>query len=487
MLKFKVHPFYVVIASIFALVPLTGCGWDYVNDPDEPNGSLSDTRDGQNYRTVKIGDLTWMAENLNFTTTNNATDSSWCYDNGGSNCKKYGRLYNWDAAMKACPAGWRLPDLSDWGNLAQAAGGVYADLSGVGSWEEAGAKLKSREGWKGTQHGQVSNFDIPAAKSTDNYGFTALSGGSYYASGFGGAGYNGHWWSSTEYADYMQYFPHNAAFSLVMTGNSNGVHENREYKAAGMSVRCVYGEAVIPILTVSRSPAAGGTVTPANQTCITAGTRVTITAAPNDGYIFTGWTIAGTGSIANDGSASTFVTVKGNLTVTANFAQKGGSYTGKSVKIGNLTWMAENLNIAVNESWCYGDNADNCAKYGRLYTWDAAMKACPAGWHLPSRDEWNDLVEAAGGIYEAYTKLKSKTGWNSGGGTDELGFSALPGGSRHWRGGSSYDDAGEIGFWWSSTENWGGFAWSQFMRDDHAKVHDGSHMGSYGFSVRCVR
>ena len=58
------------------------------------------------------------------------------------------------------------------------------------------------------------------------------------------------------------------------------------------------------------------------------------------------------------------------------------------------TWMAENLNYETANSWCYGDKEENCAKYGRLYTWAAAMEACPTGWHLPSQDEWKELIVA---------------------------------------------------------------------------------------------
>ena len=140
--------------------------------------------------------------------------------------------------------------------------------------------------------------------------------------------------------------------------------------------------------------------------------------------------------------------------------------TYKTVTIGTQTWMAENLNYETAKSYCYGDNVTNCAKYGRLYTWAAAMDSagtwttnglscgysktclptypvrgvCPEGWHLPTQMEWNTLFTAVGGQSTAGLKLKSSPGWNSrGNGTDAFGFSALPAGDRSYNG--NYDNS----------------------------------------------
>ena len=100
----------------------------------------------------------------------------------------------------------------------------------------------------------------------------------------------------------------------------------------------------------------------------------------------------------------------------------------KTVKIGEQWWMAENLNYAMEDSYCYQDDPVNCLKYGRLYTWDAAQKACPAGWHVPSKVEFETLLETVDSENNADKELKSTSGWNESV-SDAFGFSALPAGN----------------------------------------------------------
>ncbi|WP_308605202.1 fibrobacter succinogenes major paralogous domain-containing protein [uncultured Fibrobacter sp.] len=166
----------------------------------------------------------------------------------------------------------------------------------------------------------------------------------------------------------------------------------------------------------------------------------------------------------------------------------GQSY--RTVKIGDQIWMAENLNYKTDDSYCYDDEPANCRKYGRLYTWLAAMYACPEGWHLPSEMELNTLFESVGGTDIAGTKLRSTSGWNddegkSGNGTDEFGFSALPAGIRGNDG--DFNDAGYIALFWSASEYRSDIAY--YMSLDYND--DGAFLDSYGkdfgFSVRCLR
>ena len=118
----------------------------------------------------------------------------------------------------------------------------------------------------------------------------------------------------------------------------------------------------------------------------------------------------------------------------------------KTVGIKTQIWMAENMRLEVEGSLCLPD-ADSCAKYGRYYTWvtaigktesecgyghgcffDAKVRGiCPDGWHVPSREEWDVLIDAVGGYDRSSEHLKSKSGWNqNGNGLDTYGFNMLP-------------------------------------------------------------
>jgi len=160
----------------------------------------------------------------------------------------------------------------------------------------------------------------------------------------------------------------------------------------------------------------------------------------------------------------------------------------KTVKIGSQTWMAENLNYMVDSSWCYNNDPTNCDMYGRMYRWATARTICPSGWHLPSIQEWEDL-ESAAGSKVAGKKLKSTSGWNdyngkSGNGTDDYGFSALPGGYIFPSGAFAY--IGDFGIWWTVTD----YGDEKAIRRSIEYRNDGVSTyyidKNYGFSVRCV-
>ncbi|MDR2577648.1 MAG: hypothetical protein LBC70_02415 [Chitinispirillales bacterium] len=172
------------------------------------------------------------------------------------------------------------------------------------------------------------------------------------------------------------------------------------------------------------------------------------------------------------------------------------------VNIGNQTWMAENLNWAGDDGnlgACYDNNASNCNLYGRLYDWNTVMGGsassssspsgvrgiCPAGWHVPSDAEWETLVNFAGGSFTAGRELKSTSGWsNNGNGTDDFGFSALPGGYG-WSG--DFVHVGSDGIWWSATEYGASNALFLYMRSglSHVSRLSASKMDDL-LSLRCL-
>jgi len=157
----------------------------------------------------------------------------------------------------------------------------------------------------------------------------------------------------------------------------------------------------------------------------------------------------------------------------------------KIVKIGERTWMAENLNYNANGSVCYGNDPANCEKYGRLYNWETALEACPYGWHLPSKNEWSELYKAVGGDKVAGKKLKFRSGWKESNGTDEFGFSALPGGVVS--AGGYFSRIGYYGYWWSSVKYDKYNAYGQYINYDDNDVYWDYYDKSCLFSVRCLQ
>ena len=162
----------------------------------------------------------------------------------------------------------------------------------------------------------------------------------------------------------------------------------------------------------------------------------------------------------------------------------------KIVKIGRQVWFAENLNHAAKGSKCYDNKAANCAKYGRLYNWNTALTVCPAGFHLPDDNEWYTLRDYADNQETAGTRLKSTGGWNkNGNGTDDYGFSALPGGS----GGFGvrddiFEDVNYSGLWWSATPYYkDGYVMRQLMRYNSESVISRYDHQRCLFSVRCIQ
>lgn len=353
-------------------------------------GELVDNRDGHVYKTIKIGEQTWMAENLNYAylqPTSTKDSSSECYNNVLDNCTKFGRLYLWSAAMDSaaifsldgkgcgkgsgsckqqpskgvrgvCPENWHIPTGPDMSNYVN-----YANSS-----------IESQY--------SVKQFWIDGALQTD---LTKDSIGKKHAI----------LWGSVDL--YGQKFNDNNVKGIDLTSFNNVVKTDTYHRGEIHAIRCVKDDQTIQV--------EHGTMTD-----------------ERDGQVY------------------------------------------KTVKIGDQWWMAENLNYAYTKptpqyyygtsdiidsaSFCYNNEPDSCAKYGRLYTWEASMDCvdaeiddyrcpiksrnndfkirgvCPDKWHVPSVNEWKSLQYVVN--YFA-TDLKSTEGWlDNGNGSDVVGFRILP-------------------------------------------------------------
>jgi uncharacterized protein (TIGR02145 family) len=194
------------------------------------------------------------------------------------------------------------------------------------------------------------------------------------------------------------------------------------------------------------------------------------------------------------------------------------SNTYKTVYIGTQQWMAENLkvskyndgtqlpNVTDSEQWSnltsgawtfYNNNATNNVKYGKLYNWYTVNKStngnkniCPSGWHVPSYDEWSQLINYLGGMNVAGGKMKEMgtSSWknpNNEASNISL-FNGLPGGLR--TEGGSYDDISDNGIWWSSTQD---PEFNQPILVELSYINSKTNLGSSskncGFSVRCLK
>ena len=470
----------------------------YLN-PGIAYGEMTDSRDGQVYKTIKIGKQVWMAQNLNYEAA-----TGYCYNDSAEYCEKYGRLYTWAASVDKsekecglgnecnlasgnirgiCPDGWYLPSEDDFETLIKAVGGEKG----------ASAKLKSLSGWR--------DDDGESGNGTDAFGFSALPVG-VGMQGYYGEGYGTQFWGSTECG------PGNAAdkgysCASIMSLEYDDVDVDlRSYAAKDFkfSVRCIKEDGeFVPVSSSSVIPASSGNL-------------------PSS-------------SSSTEGRGSSDSLVNAYLNPDVEYVEMTDPRDGRVYKVAYIDrryWMAENLDYAdsVNmpslkgRSWCYQNKPENCATMGRLYSWAAAIDSsklaadgedcgagktcglrgpvqgvCPDGWHLPTKVEWVDMWEAIAGN-EAWnvagSLLKSKTGWNNdANGSDDYGFSAAPAG---FKAGAAYGYFGEYARFWSSTENEeaeNGTASSNRnaynviygLKDDPQLSGDDK---AYGMSVRCV-
>lgn len=450
----------------------------YLN-PEIKYDTIIDSRDGKVYKTVKIGEQTWMAENLNYDPGQGGSGDakyewSWCYDNEPRKCEVTGRLYTWAAAIDSvkmandaddpqecgygksctfwtpvqgiCPNGWHLPSIREWSDLEDAVG-------------LPGKNLKSQTGW---------DNDVDALNAS---GFSAIPAGWCRKDIFASDGFIAYFWGSGGYyndeAGHIKLYSHSV--------NWESYYSEKDY---GYSVRCIKNEdVVVPPGSSSSSSVSSSSVSSSSRTK-QAGAEPLLEAA---GEQFNPDIEYGTMTDPRDGK------------------------TYKTVKVGSATWMAENLNYAGNEigvSTCFNDDDRFCELYGHFYSRSAAMNSsscayksscdlgtgyiqgiCPDGWHIPTNKEAQDLVNLASGHA---LPLMSAKGWKTGitPGTDTYGLSFV--GTGCYCSDDGFHSLGEYGRLWiyyaSSTQYYIVIRGSE----NEAEVWDYNDEECYN-PVRCVK
>lgn len=176
---------------------------------------------------------------------------------------------------------------------------------------------------------------------------------------------------------------------------------------------------------------------------------------------------------------------------TGSFVDERDGKKYKTIKIGKQTWMSENLSYDAKGSYCYDDDKKNCKKYGRLYTWKAAKKSCPAGWKLPANEDWAKVVRAVG--TKVNTPFKAQLAgqricFNQNDtwspyceSTKSFGMPGEKG--AHF----SYDDMNKAAFFWSSTEAATYIANYYTMGGYNERFTEQRIEENFAFSVRCVK
>lgn len=426
---------------------------DFLNESIK-YGTMTDSRDNQTYKTVKIGEQTWMAQNLN-------------YDGGINWPSDYscGKYYQWTTAVGLdssyndysyrgtvslisevnhqgiCPDGWHIPSIMEWKVL-------FKYVKENQGNENIGKVLKAKnnEAWP-----KLSEDNKP----TDDYGFSVVYG-SYISYAGSHVKYNEYGHTETMFWTSLPDGPFTEYASDVSFDSTNEVSFNANWRNAGEYVRCIQDRD----MDEGASP------------------------APKKSSVY-------------DSLACTLTDLRDNQAY-------------KTTVIGTQVWMAENLNYVtengyaddMEQSRCYNDYEYNCNTYGRLYRWTAAMDIpsiyakeqftdtamyqgiCPQGWHLPSREDFIVLVASTGDTNSAGLNLKAQESWDYGAHvTDEYSFLALAVPNYDNR---STDEIGDYTCFWSTNNN-DTTAFNLYI-SDHNYISSRSYSSKYNFQpIRCLR
>lgn len=403
--KSKLFLYLFAMSSSAIVLTLLGCHYgeesvvDTLSDYDLngiviENGLYKDYRDGQSYKVVAFGGNYWMTENLNFSDSSeyeNLKGNTWCNDNKKKNCDKYGRLYTWTAAMNV-PKDFLSENLSssDYNRYStNRVQGICPDgwhIPSFYEWNELSNYVDGINGGEsiGTSLKSVDDWEKVdgVSRGTNRSGFNALPAGRFSREGeFFTPGTYAFFWSSEEYGA-------DEAYGWTLKAKNEVLERGGYYKKHGFAVRCV-ANSYQKVRVVSM----------------------------DSSYL---------DEITHDFGTLDY---------------HGKKY--KTIKIGQSTWMAENMAADVGS---YKISTSNEGEY--FYDYETALTICPAGWHLPSHKEFEALYLNVNRNSEDLFKNKK---WGEFQGRDLWGFGAeLVGGYN----GNFFYDSGLNAYYWVKNESY---------------------------------
>ena len=418
----------------------------YLN-PNINYGEMTDPRDGQVYKTVKIGDQVWMAQNLNYddsVKTPSLKENSWCYNDSSEYCDKYGRLYSWAAAKDVCPTGWHLPSEDELDDL----------IDSVARSASVGKSL------------QTKLWD----SGTDAYGFSAIPAGRRDDSGWY-TGESAAFWSSTAeskgYAFYMFIFA---------SGNARLGVLSEKY---GASVRCIQGEVIADSSSSGKDSLNFDWSIP-KENYLNPNIHYDSLVDDRDGQVYKTVGIGSQVWMAQNLNYADSVqtpSLKGLIWCY-------GNDSAKCEAVGHLySWSAAIDSVALANDPA---NPLICGR-GKLCEMPTRVQGvCPNGWHLPDTTEWENLFAAVGGRSTASDVLRSSDGWYyNKNGTNAYGFTALPAG--YGGDGCSFGGDTSNGFFWTATQTGEDDAYYVLLSVYNEGPRVTSEGKNFGLSVRCVK
>lgn len=418
----------------------------YLN-PNINYGEMTDPRDGQVYKTVKIGDQVWMAQNLNYddsVKTPSLKENSWCYNDSSEYCEKYGRLYSWAAAKDVCPIGWHLPSEDELDDL----------IDSVARSASVGKSL------------QTKLWD----SGTDAYGFSAIPAGRRDDSGWY-TGESAAFWSSTAeskgYAFYMFIFA---------SGNARLGVLSEKY---GASVRCIQGEVIADSSSSGKDSLNFDWSIP-KENYLNPNIHYDSLVDDRDGQVYKTVGIGSQVWMAQNLNYADSVqtpSLKGLIWCY-------GNDSAKCEAVGHLySWSAAIDSVALANDPA---NPLICGR-GKLCEMPTRVQGvCPNGWHLPDTTEWENLFAAVGGRSTASDVLRSSDGWYyNKNGTNAYGFTALPAG--YGGDGCSFGGDTSNGFFWTATQTGEDDAYYVLLSVYNEGPRVTSEGKNFGLSVRCVK